>query len=177
MAEPEINRVFLALGSNIDPVRNLTAACDQLAVHGTALVSSRVWETAPIGYHDQPPFLNAAVLLQTPASVRQLRCEVIPTIESQLQRKRDPQNRNGPRTIDIDIALFNREVLECDGCCIPDPDILTRPFLALTLAELDGDYLHPQTGTTLAEISRKLTDDVSGMRLRHDLELPGAPRV
>ncbi len=171
MDESRINRAFLTLGSNIDPIRNLPAACVELARYGTLLASSRVWQTAPIGYRDQPQFLNAAVLLETQSSVQHLRCDVVPEIESRLQRVRDPGNRDGPRTIDIDIALFNCDVVDGDGCCIPDPDILTRPYLAVTLAELDADYVHPQTGTTLAEIAQRLTAKSPAMQLRNDVVL------
>ena len=177
MAERRLNRAFLALGSNIDPRRNLSAACAELAGNGVILASSRVWQTVPVGFREQPPFLNAAVLLETPASARALRCDVIPVIESGLQRVRDPDNRNGPRTIDIDIALFNRDVIRVDGCRIPDPDILTRPYLALTLAELDAGYVHPETGATLAEIASTLSAESAQMRLCPDVVLSaGTPR-
>ena len=171
MAESRLNHAFLALGSNIDPRRNLSAACAELARNGAIRACSRVWQTEPIGYREQPPFLNAAVLLETPASADTLRCEVIPVVESELQRVRDPHNRNGPRTIDIDIALFNRDVICVDGCRIPDPDILTRPYLAVTLAELDAGYVHPETGTTLSEIAGRLSADATQMCVCPDVVL------
>lgn len=171
MAEPRLNRAFLALGSNIDPRRNLTAACAEIARSGVIRASSRVWQTEPIGFREQPPFLNAAVLLETSLSADELRCDVIPEIESGLQRVRDPDNRNGPRTIDIDIALFNQDVISVDGCRIPDPDILTRRYLAVTLAELDDGYVHPETGTTLSEIAGTLSSESAQMRVCPDVVL------
>ena len=81
------------------------------------------------------------------------------------------QSRVRQGTIDIDIALFNRDVICVDGCRIPDPDILTRPYLAVTLAELDAGYVHPETGTTLSEIAGRLSADATQMCVCPDVVL------
>jgi 2-amino-4-hydroxy-6-hydroxymethyldihydropteridine diphosphokinase len=159
-------RVFLCLGSNIEPETNLPAAVRELQRFGTVANVSQVWQTAPVGYAEQADFLNAAVLLETSLSAEELRRDVIPEIEAKLHRVRDPHNKNAPRTIDIDIALYGREVLDVAGRRIPDPDILSRPFVAVPLAELDADYVHPETGTTLREIADGLEAAAGGMKHR-----------
>lgn len=168
------NRAYLALGSNIDPERNLAQAVRLLSRHGNVLAVSRVYQTAPIGDAAQPDYLNAAVLLETPIPLSELRGRVIPGIESALGRVRVPGNRYAPRTIDIDVALFNREIVDDAGCRIPDPDILTRPFLALTLAELDPDYVHQRDGRTLREIAASLPALPGTLRRRDDVALSTA---
>jgi 2-amino-4-hydroxy-6-hydroxymethyldihydropteridine diphosphokinase len=148
-----MNRAYLALGSNIDPEHNLPAAVRLLGEHGEVQRVSRVWESPPVGFAEQPNFLNAAVLLLTDLSARDLRLKAIAGIERRLGRTRDPGNRNAPRTIDIDIALFNQDVLDIDHRHIPDPDLLERDFVAVPVAELAPDYVHPETKQTLSSIA------------------------
>lgn len=169
MSDGSLNRAYLVLGSNIDAERNLPAAAKQLTTFGTIIATSQVWETEPIGFADQSNFLNAAVLLETNLSATQLRNEAIAGIEASVKRERDPNNINGPRTIDIDIALFNHDVI--DELRIPDPDILTRDFAAQVLAELEPDYVHPIKNCTLREICESLRRSSPGMRPRSDVDL------
>jgi len=100
------NRAYLSLGSNIEPERYLPAAVQRLARFGQIRAVSHVWQTQPVGLVDQPDFLNAAVLLETPLSAAALRQQVVARIEQDLGRARTG-NKNAPRTIDIDIVLFN----------------------------------------------------------------------
>ena len=146
MSEATRHRAFLALGSNIAPETNLPAAVERLADYGSVVRVSTVWESRPVGDTDQANFLNAAVLLETPLSAEELKRVAIAEIEQSLGRERDPQNKNAARTIDIDIALFNQDVLSVGENRIPDPEILTRPFLAMPLAELDPEYVYPTDG-------------------------------
>ncbi len=162
------NLAYLSLGSNIEPERHLREAVKRLAQHGQVRALSTVWETAPVGFAAQPNFLNAAVLLATPLTAQALRAEVIPAAETALGRVRTG-NKFGPRTIDIDLALFNREVLDLGRRHIPDPEIATRPYLAITLAEIAPDYVHPETGQTLQAMAASLS--TAGMVRRPDVRL------
>ncbi|MBI4770850.1 MAG: 2-amino-4-hydroxy-6-hydroxymethyldihydropteridine diphosphokinase, partial [Chloroflexi bacterium] len=76
-------------------------------------------------------------------------------------------------TIDIDLSLFNHEVLAVGRRRIPDPDLLTRAFVAAPLAELDPDYRHPLTGETLRAIAGRLTR-TTALRVRDDVHLLSA---
>jgi len=163
-----VNRAYLALGSNIEPERHLREAVKRLAQHGQVRALSTVWETAPVGFADQPNFLNAVVLLATPLTAQALRAEVIPAVEAALGRVRTG-NKFGPRTIDIDLVLFNGEVLDLGRRHIPDPEIATRPYLAISLAEIAPDYVHPETGQTLRAMAASLS--TAGMVRRPDVHL------
>src|SRR5262245_37053189 len=101
------HRAYLLLGSNIDPERNLPAACRLLAAHGRIVAASKVWESEPADGSAQANYLNAAVLLETRHTADDLRRSVLPGIESGLGRVRDPHDKYAARTIDIDIALFD----------------------------------------------------------------------
>ena len=162
-------RVLVALGSNIDPVANLPAAVRLLAESDRILGISHAWESAPVGDHDQPNFLNAAVLMESSRSAAELCREIFPAVERRLHRRRDPQNRNAPRTIDVDLATYGSSVCRVDHREIPDPDILEREFLAVTLAELAPEFTHPTDGRTLAEIARALQGTSPGLRRRDEV--------
>jgi 2-amino-4-hydroxy-6-hydroxymethyldihydropteridine diphosphokinase len=166
------NRAYLSLGSNIHAERNLPAAVRELAVLGRVLAVSRVWESPPFGSDSRHAenFLNAAVLLQTEFSAEIVCDVVVCKIESRLGRVRDPDDKNAPRTIDVDLSLFNAEILTIGHHTIPDPAILTRAFVAVPLAEVDPEYVHPVVRRRLREIANELG---AGQRLwpRRDVAL------
>lgn len=157
MSSPQ-NRAYLSLGSNIGAERNLPAAIRELANFGSVAAVSRAWESPPFGSisSNAQNFLNAAVLLRTELSARVLCEEVVPAIERQLGRVRDPLDKNASRTIDVDLSLFNDEILSIGHRRIPDPEILMRAFVAAPLAEVNPDYVHPVTRRRLKEIADEL---------------------
>lgn len=162
------NRVFIAMGSNIDAEDNLREATRLLAEQCVLVAFSPVYETAPVGKLDQPNFLNAAALIETELSAAELKREVLSGIECQLGRVR-VADKNAPRTIDLDIALFNTEVLDIDARHIPDPDIVKYAHIAVPLADLAPHYRHPETGQTLREIAEHTF--MGGMMRRDDVQL------
>lgn len=149
--------VLVALGSNVEPGVHLPRAARRLAERFPGLTASRVYETAPAGEPGGtapagPTFLNAAVRFVTRLSAAELKHRVLRPLEAELGRVRTA-DRNAPRTIDLDIALYGDRVLDDPetGLRIPDPDIPGRAHLALPLADLDPDRRHPLTGRTLAD--------------------------
>ncbi|QDV50932.1 2-amino-4-hydroxy-6-hydroxymethyldihydropteridine diphosphokinase [Gimesia fumaroli] len=167
-----MNQAFLALGSNICPEENLPQAVRLLEESGRIIGRSSVWQSKPVGDTDQDDFLNAAVLLETEWDVSEICLKVIPEIEHELHRVRDPLNKNGPRTIDIDLVLFNREQLRFEHRIIPDPEIPERVFLAVPLAELAPQYCVPGLERDLAHIADELQAVNGGLLIRrHDVVL------
>ncbi|MGC1274442.1 MAG: 2-amino-4-hydroxy-6-hydroxymethyldihydropteridine diphosphokinase [Planctomycetaceae bacterium] len=165
------NRVFICLGSNIDAEANLPAAVRLLADHGRVVAASTVYETLPVVFTAQPKFLNAAVLLETDRSLEEVFDDVVPSVEQALGRVRDPANPNGPRTIDLDVALYNDVVTRTNRHELPDPDITRRAFVAIPLAELDPGYVHPTLGESLATIATRFTIEAGDMHPRSDMHL------
>ena len=164
------NLAYLSLGSNINPENNLFHATQLLAQFGKIRSISSVWETSPVGFLDQPNFLNAAVLLETECTAEAIKSIAIQMIEQTLHRIRT-ENPNAPRTIDVDLALFNDEVFILQHSQIPDPDIITHAFVAIPLAEIAPDYIHPLTGQTLSEIAAGFDQGRADMIKREDLQL------
>ncbi len=150
------NRAFVLLGSNIDPLKNLPAAVALLKERVTVVATSPIYETAPVGTTDSTVFQNGATLIHTQLSAAELKTQVLLPIEEALGRVRT-EDKNAPRTIDLDIALFNYAVLDLGPRHIPDPDLLVYAHMAVPLADLAPYYVHPETGQALAEIAATLS--------------------
>jgi 2-amino-4-hydroxy-6-hydroxymethyldihydropteridine diphosphokinase len=157
-----MNRVFLTIGSNIDREHNLPAAVQLLKERVPVVAVSSVYESTATGLKNQPNFFNAAALIETALSPEAIKDQLIAEIEAALKRERQ-EDRNAPRTIDIDIALFNDEVLAyvpADGRPrhLPDPDLLQMTYAIVPLAELAPDLIHPETGERLDAIRERLIE-------------------
>ena len=161
-----MTRVFIALGSNINSEVNIQEAVRRLSSRCRLLAVSPVYETAPVGKTDQPNFLNAAALIETDLTAAELKTQVLQVIEQELGRVRT-EDKNAPRTIDLDIALFGDQVLDVGSRHIPDPEIFKYPHIAVPLADLAPQQLHPETGRTLLEIAQGLP--ASGLVRRPDV--------
>jgi len=156
--EKRTNRVLVSLGSNINPEHNLKAAVQRLASRFRLRAVSPVYETTPVGKTDQPDFMNAAALVETDLDAAELK-QALQAIEQELGRVRT-EDKNAPRTIDLDISLFNDQALEVGSRRIPDPDILRHPHIARPLADLAPQLRHPETGQTLQAIAQGLGGDL-----------------
>lgn len=145
--------VYIGVGSNIEPLDNITAALDLLRDGGTGIVaSSRFYRTAAIGRPEQEAYANGVWRARCGLPPRELRT-VLRRIERQLGRIRT-EDKFAPRSIDLDILLFGELLIEDAELRVPDPHILERPFLSKCLLELDPDIRMPDSGFRLAELAR-----------------------
>ncbi len=137
---------YIALGSNLDdPRRQLQAAFDALArLPDTQLVArSSLYRSAPVGYANQPDFVNAAAAIRTALSPRAL-LDALLAIEREHGRVREFVN--APRTLDLDIALYGEHVIHEPGLSIPHPRLHQRAFVLAPLAEIAPDAVAPGRG-------------------------------
>jgi len=109
----KMNRAIVGAGSNIDPAENLKKAEDLLKVKYRVFAVSKRLETAPIGNLNQPNFLDQAFGVETELDVGIFRAS-LKEIENQLGRKRSSETRYGPLTLDLDILVWNGEILDAD---------------------------------------------------------------
>jgi 2-amino-4-hydroxy-6-hydroxymethyldihydropteridine diphosphokinase len=156
-----MNRVFVLLGSNIKKEINLPEAVRLLDQYCQIIAISPVYESIPVGLPEQPNFFNTAILIDTALSAAELKAGPLHEIEGQLKRERQA-DKNAPRTIDLDIVLFNADVFDYAGTDgrprhIPDPDLLRFPHAIVPVAELAPDMPHPETGETLRTIAQRVT--------------------
>ncbi len=134
---------FLGLGSNVgDRLATLQHAIDLLAAEPgiTALRTSRVWETDPVGGPEQADFLNVVAEIRTTLEPLNL-LEAVNRVEASLGRTRDI--RWGPRTIDIDILLIDHLTINDDRLTVPHPRMHERAFVVMPLLELIPDPVFP----------------------------------
>jgi len=160
MTSSNLSTVYISLGSNIDPEANLKRAIDLIKQHCTVLAVSQAYRTPPQSFTNQADFLNLAVKLSTDLDAITLKHSVMDLIERELKRVRDPNNKNAPRTIDLDISLWNTDVFDYGEkpWHIPDPDILRFAHVALPLAEIAPDYQHPTEKVTLSNLARRFSE-------------------
>jgi 2-amino-4-hydroxy-6-hydroxymethyldihydropteridine diphosphokinase len=132
------SRVFVSLGSNLgDRLGSLVAAREALAAlpATTVVAASRIYETAPQDHEEQPAFLNQVLCLETGLQPRDLLAEG-QRIESEHGRERGL--RFGPRSLDVDILLFEDVESEEPELMLPHPRMLRRAFVLVPLAEIWG---------------------------------------
>ncbi|WP_412519247.1 2-amino-4-hydroxy-6-hydroxymethyldihydropteridine diphosphokinase [Staphylococcus simulans] len=145
--------VFLGLGSNVgDRENQLKEAIRLLGEQpGIEVVKvSSFYETEPVGYVDQPDFLNLCVEIQTELSPKAV-LESGLAIEQQLHRVR--KERWGPRTLDIDILLYGDQIIEEEDLTIPHPRMTERAFVLIPLQEIAPDKVEPRTQTKIKDIT------------------------
>jgi 2-amino-4-hydroxy-6-hydroxymethyldihydropteridine diphosphokinase len=152
-----MNKVYIAFGSNIgDRYKAVDDALAMVEQKGMKITNkSKVYETEPYGYTDQPPFINGAIEVETELNCRQV-LETLLGIESDIGRVR--QIRWGPRIIDLDILLFNEEIYDEEDLKVPHPDMQNRAFVLNPLADICPDYVHPILKRTVLELKSELKE-------------------
>ena len=154
MSEPHNHSVILGLGANLsDRLINLCEATNLLSKFSTIQRNSRIYETEPWGYADQPKFLNQVVIINTRLEPLEL-LNRLKDIERQMGRTTGP--RYGPRPIDLDILFYDDLVLETLELTIPHPAISERAFLLVPLVEIVPELVHPKLHCMIAGLLEKV---------------------
>ena len=155
-----MHTAYIALGGNLpspagSPAATLAATVRRLGALGEVKEQSSLYRTEPVGFADQPHFLNAAVALETDLDARQLLSKLL-AIEKEFGRDRSAGIANGPRTLDLDILLWNSLQVNEPGLELPHPRMAERAFVLVPLAEIAPHLLIPGSGTTVAELLHQL---------------------
>ncbi|MFN3491971.1 MAG: 2-amino-4-hydroxy-6-hydroxymethyldihydropteridine diphosphokinase [Anaerolineales bacterium] len=140
-----LQNVYLNLGSNIEPEKNIPQAVKLLREVAKVESVSSVWETKSVGY-DGANFLNACVLVVTNLQPDELKEKILRPIEDKVGRVRT-KNRYSPRTIDIDIVLFDKTPHNLETW--------NHAFVIVPLAELLPNFIHPVKKKTLGEVAEQ----------------------
>lgn len=158
------NRAFIGLGSNMgDRYDYLMQAIKLLDSHPKIKIVniSSVYETDPVGYTDQNLFLNMVIEAETDLSAEEL-LESCMKIETTLGRKREI--RWGPRTLDLDILLFNNENIETENLVVPHPRMFERAFVIVPLLEICPSIPYPKKNNPLV-LSLNQLPTIEGVRI------------
>ena len=159
-----MNRTYLLIGGNVgDRHKNLEQATQIIELNaGKVLERSALYETAAWGKEDQPAFLNQVLHLETGLQPDVL-LQVLLQAEQDMGRKR--MEKYGPRTIDIDILLYNDLVLDTDQLVIPHPQLQLRRFALMPLAEIAPREIHPKLKKSIDELLLDCPDKLSVKKL------------
>jgi 2-amino-4-hydroxy-6-hydroxymethyldihydropteridine diphosphokinase len=157
---------YIALGSNLgDRLETLRAAVRRLSSIGRVTGVSPVYETAPIGFQDQPQFLNAVVSLWTDLPPTLL-LSALHRIEA--ERGRIRTFRFGPRTLDLDLLVYDDLIIDDQTLTVPHPRLHERGFVLAPFADVAPNLVHPSLKKTIAELWREREPTESGLALTPD---------
>jgi 2-amino-4-hydroxy-6-hydroxymethyldihydropteridine diphosphokinase len=156
---------YIGLGANLrspagSPDATLAAAVKRMSELGTVLACSSLYSTAPVGYADQPRFLNAAAGIETQLGPRNLLLALL-EIERKFGRNRVCAVVNGPRTLDLDILLYGDLMVSESGLEIPHPRLAEREFALVPLNEIAPDARDPRSGASVKQLLVKLRAGLS----------------
>jgi 2-amino-4-hydroxy-6-hydroxymethyldihydropteridine diphosphokinase len=163
--------VYVAAGSNVDPLANLRRALDVLHRYFAPVVVSRAYANAAVGFEGDD-FINLVVGFETRLGVHEV-IERLHEAEAACGRERNAP-KWAPRAMDLDILLYGD--LQCDepGLKLPRPDLLKRPYMLGPAAEIAPNVVHPTVRRTLAELWRDMRETQAAHAMR-PVELDWSP--
>jgi 2-amino-4-hydroxy-6-hydroxymethyldihydropteridine diphosphokinase len=150
----------VALGSNLesrfgDREANLREAVRRIESLGEVRAVSSFYDTEPVGYREQPRFLNGALVLETELGPQELMRRLL-GVERAMGREREGAVAKGPRVIDLDLLLYGDWVLWAEDLILPHPRMEERRFVLEPLAEIAPEWVHPVLGVPVRELFERL---------------------
>jgi 2-amino-4-hydroxy-6-hydroxymethyldihydropteridine diphosphokinase len=164
-----VTEVFVAAGSNIEPVAHLRRALLELSRHYPRLRCSTAYRNAPVGFAGED-FINLVIAFETDDDVHTV-LRHLHEAESACGRERTAP-KWAPRSMDLDILMYGSTVSGAPGLVLPRPDLARRAYMLRPMAELAPDLVHPGLGRTMRELWHAFDRDAHPMQA---VELRGLP--
>ena len=157
-----MHTAYIGMGANLAswagaPEATLEAATLRLESLGRVTRRSSLYSTAPVGFAEQPRFVNTVVALETEFEPREL-LDCLLAIEQEFGRDRTAGIANGPRTLDLDILLFGEFVIREPGLEIPHPRLAERAFVLIPLNEIAPQAVVPGVAKTVGQLHTRLIE-------------------
>lgn len=155
------HKVYISLGSNIGDRENfLIRALDALPDEIHITKRSSIYETVPWGFEDQGDFLNQIVEVETSLNPHEL-MRILKDIEKDMGREKN--FKYGPRKIDLDVLFFDDAIIHDEDLAIPHPMIPNRAFVLIPLNEIAPDFIHPESGKSVSELTENISKKGVGL--------------
>jgi len=154
---------YIGMGGNLaswagTPEATLAAAVARLESLGGVTSKSSLYSTEPVGFSEQPRFVNAVVALETELEPQDLLKGLL-SIEQEFGRDRSAGFANGPRTLDLDILLFGDSKIDEPGLVIPHPRLVERAFVLVPLCDIAPGLVDAGSGKTMSQLLDSLSKD------------------
>jgi 2-amino-4-hydroxy-6-hydroxymethyldihydropteridine diphosphokinase len=144
-------RVYIGVGSNINPRQNIERALDLLGERISITAVSPFYASRAVGGRGQPDFINGVLAAATTLPARELKYGLLRVVEERLERRRTA-DKNAARTIDLDVLLYGDLVIDEPGLTVPDAGLRAYPFVARPLLDLDEETVLPDCGERLLDL-------------------------
>ncbi len=157
---------YIGMGANLrssvgDPASTLAVAAERLGAYGRIQAWSSLYRTSPVGFLDQPHFVNAVIAVEADLGPRLLLHRLL-EIEAEFGRDRFQSIPNGPRTLDLDMLIVGDLVLHEAGLDLPHPRMAQRAFVLIPLHEIAPELVEPRSRATVAALVKSLRADQPG---------------
>ena len=154
--------MFLSLGSNIHPKKNLQFALDEINKKYSILGQSHAYETSPVGYKRQEPFWNLIVAVEAREGPQKVKkwAEILEKKAGRIIIR----NPFGPRPLDVDLILWGNLVKKYKELTLPHPDIETKAFVLFPLLEVNANLIHPLLQKPIVELAAEFSDSSQKIR-------------
>ncbi len=149
-----MSSAFIGTGSNINPGKNIEKAIRLLLLKVFIRRISTFYKTLPVERPEQPAYYNGVLMIETDVPPYELKYSILRKIEAEIGRKRST-DKFAARLIDLDLLLYDHEVIHNGKLDIPDPEIMERPFIAIPLFELFPALILPEFNIPIRKIAER----------------------
>ena len=149
---------YILLGSNIEPTKNIKRAIEELRKYFEVTAISKVYESHPVVKQDVKNYLNAVVEVQCNLNPHTIKYDYLRKIERDMGRVRT-EDKFKPRKIDLDLILWGNEVYDDGDIIIPDPEIVQYGHVAVPLADVAGNKIHPLLKIPISDIAARFKEE------------------
>lgn len=146
------------MGSNVNPAENIAKAIELISNKLDIVRISKYYKSQPVDARGGD-FINVGILIHSDFNPQHLKYDILRLIEKELGRVRD-DDKNAPRSIDLDIVFFGGLICDDEYLKVPDPDFMRYSHVALPIGELSDDFVHPVNNERIKKLAEEFKDEI-----------------